>query len=52
MFAVVLELFGTIYRSQNPGELIILPNDRSASDLRAQLAAWQQDGALSWSDAT
>jgi hypothetical protein len=52
MFAVVLELFGTVYKSQNPDEIIILPKDRAAADLKAQLTVWQEDGHLSWSDAT
>jgi hypothetical protein len=51
MFSVVLEVFGSVYRSHNADEIIILPTDRASSALKAQLAVWREDGHLSWSDA-
>lgn len=54
LFAVMLEVFGGVYRTQNPRSIGVIPADaRKASGLRLQLAAWEQEGAVeSWRPAT
>jgi hypothetical protein len=50
LFAVMLEVFGGVYRTQNPRSIGVIPADaRKASGLRLQLAEWEQEGAVeSW----
>lgn len=50
LFAVMLEVFGGVYRTQNPRSLGVIPADaRKASGLRLQLAEWEKEGAIeSW----
>ncbi len=54
LFAVMLEVFGGVYRTQNPRSIGVIPADaRKASSLREQLAAWEEEGAIeSWRAAT
>ena len=53
LFAVMLEVFGGVYRTQNPRSIGVVPADaRKASGLRVQLAEWEQEGAVeSWKPA-
>ena len=50
LFAVMLEVFGGVYRTQNPRSIGVIPADaRKASGLRLQLAEWENEGAIeSW----
>jgi hypothetical protein len=50
LFAVMLEVFGGVYRTQNPRSIGVVPADaRKASGLRVQLAEWEHEGAIeSW----
>jgi hypothetical protein len=50
LFAVMLEVFGGVYRTQNPRSIGVVPADaRKASGLRVQLAEWEDEGAIdSW----
>jgi len=50
LFAVMLEVFGGVYRTQNPRSIGVVPVDaRKASGLRVQLAEWENEGAIeSW----
>jgi len=50
--STILEVFGTVYKSHNPAEIVILPDEQGASGLRTQLTAWEEQGKLAWSDAT
>jgi hypothetical protein len=54
LFAVMLEVFGGVYRTQNPRSIGVIPADaRKASGLRLQLAEWEAEGAVeSWRHAT
>ena len=54
LFALMLEVFGGVYRTQNPRSIGVIPSDaRKASGLRLQLAAWEREGAVeSWTHAT
>lgn len=54
LFAVMLEVFGGVYRTQNPRAIGVIPADaRKASGLREQLAKWEEEGAIeSWRAAT
>ena len=54
LFAVMLEVFGGVYRTQNPRSIGVIPADaRKASGLRLQLAEWENEGAVeSWRAAT
>jgi len=55
MFATVLEVFGSLYRTQTaPRAIVVMPSDeRTARDLQLQLAEWEKEGVLeSWSHAT
>jgi hypothetical protein len=54
LFAVMLEVFGGVYRTQNPRSIGVIPGDaRKASGLRLQLAEWENEGAVeSWRAAT
>ncbi|HYY62552.1 MAG TPA: hypothetical protein VE756_14305 [Burkholderiales bacterium] len=50
LFAVMLEVFGGVYRTHNPRSIGVIPADaRKASGLRLQLAEWEAEGAVeSW----
>jgi len=54
LFAVMLEVFGGVYRTQNPRSIGVVPADaRKASGLRLQLAECESEGAVeSWRPAT
>ena len=54
LFAVMLEVFGGVYRTQTPRSIGVVPADaRKASGLRLQLAEWESEGAVeSWRPAT
>lgn len=54
LFAVMLEVFGGVYRTHNPRSIGVIPSDaRKASGLRLQLAEWENEGAIeSWRPAT
>jgi hypothetical protein len=54
MFAVVLEIFGHMYRTQDARAIVVMPPDeRKANDLRLQLEEWEKEGAVeSWNHAT
>ena len=51
LFAQVLELFGTVYRSHKDAELTVHSAPGKEAELKAQLTEWATEGALSWSDA-
>ena len=51
LFTGFFEIYGATYKSNNPDEVLVIPNRGTAGLLRAQLAAWQSDGALTWADA-
>lgn len=53
MFATVLEIFGSLYRTQAARSLVVMPsNPRSARNLEVQLAEWEKEGAVeSWNRA-
>ena len=53
MFATVLEIFGSLYRTQAARALVVMPsNPRSARNLEVQLAEWEKEGAVeSWNRA-
>lgn len=50
MFVTVLEIFGSLYRTQTARALVVLPsNPRSARNLEVQLTEWEKEGAVeSW----
>ena len=54
MFATVLEVFGSLYRTQTARAIVVTPSGvRTARDLKLQLAEWEKEGAVeSWSHAT
>jgi hypothetical protein len=54
LFAVMLEVFGGVYRTQNPRSIGVIPADAGkASGLRLQLGEWEQEGAVeSWKPVT
>ena len=48
-FTEVIGLFGSTYEA-NQGVLIVLADPDRREDLQVQLNAWQEQGALTWSD--
>ncbi|MDH4260114.1 MAG: hypothetical protein OEW16_07395 [Gammaproteobacteria bacterium] len=51
LFAQVLEMWGTVYRSHKDAGLTVLSTADKEAELKAQLTEWANEGALSWSDA-
>jgi hypothetical protein len=51
LFTDFFELYGAICESNDPDEVVVIPNRATVDLLKAQLSAWQSDGALTWADA-
>jgi hypothetical protein len=50
-FAIVAEKWGAVYRDDAARTVVVLPNDSAAQELREEIRALQESGALeSWSE--